>query len=73
MAEKTLVESWYDRNAEMEEHRLDSGRLEFEVTLRVIKSCIAELNLKRAHVLDIGGGPGRYGRTTQITCVSLHI
>ncbi|KAM6514359.1 hypothetical protein FALCPG4_015508 [Fusarium falciforme] len=60
MASRTLVETWYDAHAEVEEHRLDEGRLEFEVTMRVIKSCTTSLELERAKVLDIGGGPGRY-------------
>ena len=62
MASRTLVETWYDAHAEVEEHRLDEGRLEFEVTMRVIKSCTTSLELERAKILDIGGGPGRYGR-----------
>lgn len=61
MAEKTLVEKWYDARAEIEEHRLDEGRLEFEVTKRISNSCLSKLNLHRANILDIGGGPGRYG------------
>ncbi|PVI03064.1 S-adenosyl-L-methionine-dependent methyltransferase [Periconia macrospinosa] len=60
MATKNKVESWYDARAVMEEHRLDEGRLEFEVTLRVIKSCIEEKGVQEAKILDVGGGPGRY-------------
>lgn len=63
MAGKTLVEKWYDAHAKAEEHRLDEGRLEFEVTKRVINSCLSTLGLQRAKILDIGGGPGRYGLT----------
>jgi len=62
MAGRTLVESWYDAHAEMEEHRLDEGRLEFEVTMRVIGSCISSLKLDKVKILDIGGGPGKYGK-----------
>lgn len=61
MSNKTLVEKWYDANARCEEHRLDEGRLEFEVTKRIINSCIANLGQKKANILDVGGGPGRYG------------
>jgi predicted TPR repeat methyltransferase len=62
MAPKTLVEKWYDARAEIEEHRLDAGRLEFEVTMHIIHSCLSTLDLRRpANILDIGGGPGRYG------------
>ncbi|KAF3038977.1 hypothetical protein E8E12_002657 [Didymella heteroderae] len=43
-----------------EEHRLDEGRLEFEVTKRVISSCIADLGHEKVKILDVGGGPGRY-------------
>ena len=70
MAARTLVETWYDAHAEAEEHRLDDGlgRLEFEVTMRVVESCIASLQLESAsaRILDIGGGPGRYGRQAPI-------
>lgn len=61
MSSKTLVEKWYDANAINELHRLDDGRLEFEVTKRIIGSCIAALGQKEAKILDVGGGPGRYG------------
>lgn len=61
MATKALVEDWYDAHAEAEEHRLDDARLEFEVTKRVISDCIISLGVKEANVIDIGGGPGRYG------------
>lgn len=64
MAGKTLVEKWYDARAEVEEHRLDEGRLEFEVTKSVINSCLSTLCLRRANILDVGGGPGRYGLHT---------
>ncbi|EUC44490.1 hypothetical protein COCMIDRAFT_98060 [Bipolaris oryzae ATCC 44560] len=60
MTEKTLVEKWYDAHAEAEEHRLDEGRLEFEVTKRITNSCLSTLGLHRANILDVGGGPGRY-------------
>ncbi|XP_014553276.1 hypothetical protein COCVIDRAFT_108130 [Bipolaris victoriae FI3] len=63
MEGKTLVEKWYDAHAKAEEHRLDEGRLEFEVTKRVINSCLSTLGLRRAKILDIGGGPGRYAIT----------
>jgi S-adenosylmethionine-dependent methyltransferase len=61
MTTKTLVEGWYDAHAESEEHRLDDGRLEFEVTKRVIGGCITQLGRGGLRILDIGGGPGRYG------------
>lgn len=61
MSNKTLVEKWYDANARCEEHRLDESCLEFEITKRVISNCIAELGQKVVKILDIGGGPGRYG------------
>jgi S-adenosylmethionine-dependent methyltransferase len=65
MAGKTLVEKWYDAHAEIEEHRLDEGRLEFEVTMWIINSCLSKLRSHRANILDLGGGPGRYGLHTQ--------
>lgn len=61
METTNLVEQWYDDHAEMEEHRLDEGRLEFEVTMRIIKSCLEKLEVDKLRVLDVGGGPGRYG------------
>jgi S-adenosylmethionine-dependent methyltransferase len=69
---RTLVEKWYDANARCEEHRLDEGRLEFEVTKRVISSCIAGLGQKVVKILDVGGGPGRYGTNrASISCIYL--
>lgn len=62
MTSKTIVESWYDENAELEQRRLENGRLEFEVTMRIVNECIATMALEQARVLDIGGGPGKYGR-----------
>lgn len=62
MIDQSKVEAWYDTNAELEERRLDEGRLEFDVTMRVIQSCISKLQLREARILDVGGGPGRYGR-----------
>jgi S-adenosylmethionine-dependent methyltransferase len=64
MTTKTLVEGWYDAHAESEEHRLDDGRLEFEVTKRVIGDCITNLGRAGLKILDIGGGPGKYGKPT---------
>jgi S-adenosylmethionine-dependent methyltransferase len=64
MTTKTLVEGWYDAHAESEEHRLDDGRLEFEVTKRVIGGCITNLGRGGLRILDIGGGPGKYGKST---------
>lgn len=61
MSPKSVAEGFYDNNALTEEHRLDDARLEFEVTKRAISSCIALLGIPRADIVDIGGGPGRYG------------
>lgn len=61
MSNKTLVEKWYDANARSEEHRLDGGRLEFEVTKRVISNCITNLGQEIVKILGVDGGPGRYG------------
>lgn len=61
MPNKTLVKKWYDANARCEEHRLDEGRLEFEVTKRVISNCITYLGKEKVKILDVGGGPGIYG------------
>lgn len=63
MEGKTLVEKWYDAHTEVEEHRLDEGRLELEVTKRTIDSCLSMLGLYKANILVVGGGPGRYAIT----------
>jgi S-adenosylmethionine-dependent methyltransferase len=68
MASKTIVEAWYDNHAELEQRRLDDGRLEFEVTMRIVNQCIAAMQLHQARVLDIGGGPGRYGKPCLHKC-----
>jgi S-adenosylmethionine-dependent methyltransferase len=68
MTTNTLVGDWYDAHAESEEHRLDDGRLEFEVTKRVIGGCITELGRVGLKILDVGGGPGRYGKIASSRC-----
>jgi len=67
MTIKNIVESWYDECAAIEEHRLDECRVEFEVTLRVIKFYIQSMGLQEAKILDVGGGPGRYGITSPLS------
>jgi len=53
-----IVRAYYDRMAETERDRLQHPyrRLELESTLRLID----EYFPKAGHVVDIGGGPGRY-------------
>jgi ubiquinone/menaquinone biosynthesis C-methylase UbiE len=51
------VELYYDRQAEREWERLDRHRTEFAVTMRALRE---HLPLPPAHLLDCGGGPGRY-------------
>lgn len=63
METRTLVETWYDDHAKNEALRLDDGRLEMAVTLRQIDECIKNMSVKKAQILDIGGGPGRYCKT----------
>jgi len=54
------VQSFYDRQPELEWGRLDVHRMEFAVTLRAMKEYLPK---PPAAVLDIGGGPGRYALT----------
>jgi S-adenosylmethionine-dependent methyltransferase len=61
MATKALVEDYYDTHASVEEARLNEARLEYEVTKRIISTCITSLGVQHANIIDIGGGPGRYG------------
>jgi S-adenosylmethionine-dependent methyltransferase len=61
MSTKALVEDYYDAHAEAEQRRLDEARLEYEVTKRIISTCITSLGVQNANIIDIGGGPGRYG------------
>lgn len=61
MATKALVEDYYDAHAEAEEARLNEARLEYEVTKRITSNCITSLGVQHARIIDIGGGPGRYG------------
>lgn len=73
MATKALVEDYYDAHAEAEQRRLDEARLEYEVTKRIIRNCITSLGVQHANIIDIGGGPGRYGtKSHQHTTRTLH-
>ena len=47
----------YDSQPQREWERMDRHRTEFAVTLRAMR---AYLPPPPAHVLDCGGGPGRY-------------
>jgi ubiquinone/menaquinone biosynthesis C-methylase UbiE len=51
------VERYYNANPQQEWNRLDRDRVEFAVTLRALDEYLPP---PPAHVLDIGGGPGRY-------------
>src|SRR5688572_6419169 len=52
------VRQYYDSTVEREWRRLDQplGRVEFESTLRLIRSYFPE----SGRVIDVGSGPGRY-------------
>lgn len=51
------VEAHYDREPLREWERLERHRTEFAVTCRVLEE---HLPSPPAHILDVGGGPGRY-------------
>ncbi len=51
------VERFYDENARQEWDRHDRQRLEFAVTMRAFADYLPH---PPAHILDVGGGPGRY-------------
>ena len=51
------VEAHYDRDPEREWERLTRHRTEFAVTCRVLAE---HLPSPPGHILDVGGGPGRY-------------
>jgi 2-polyprenyl-3-methyl-5-hydroxy-6-metoxy-1,4-benzoquinol methylase len=57
MHESETVKSFYDSASEAEWKRLEGFRFEFEITRRVM----ARIVKPGARILDIGGGPGRYG------------
>ena len=51
-----ITNQFYNENPHLEDGRLKAHRIEFEVTLRMILSLIAEGTTAR--ILDIGGGAG---------------
>ena len=51
------IESYYDRQAEIEWSRMDRHPTEFAVTVRALTEFLPP---PPAKVLDCGGGPGRY-------------
>lgn len=56
------VEAFYDANAAHEWERFDRHRMEFAITKRALAEYLPPLTTATlpAHVLDCGGGPGRY-------------
>ncbi|KAF7590977.1 hypothetical protein BBP40_002171 [Aspergillus hancockii] len=58
-----IVAEWYNQNAALEHDRLNSCRLEFSVSMRVILRCLEQLERhvqRPLAILDLGGGTGRY-------------
>jgi S-adenosylmethionine-dependent methyltransferase len=53
----SIVENYYDQNAQDEWERLERHKIEFQVTLRAMSEFLPEAPAK---LIDIGGGPGRY-------------
>ncbi|EKD55696.1 MAG: hypothetical protein ACD_59C00069G0001 [uncultured bacterium] len=57
MEESVIVRTFYDRCHKEEWERLERHKIEFEITKRIIYGNITR---KKAKIIDIGGGPGRY-------------
>jgi S-adenosylmethionine-dependent methyltransferase len=60
----SYVQSLYDRQPQREWERMDRHRTEFAVTLRALQT---HLPPAPAHILDCGGGPGRYA--VELACL----
>jgi SAM-dependent methyltransferase len=52
----TRVQRYYDRQVEREWHRLATHRLEYAISLRLLRDALPPA----ARVLDVGGGTGQY-------------
>jgi predicted TPR repeat methyltransferase len=67
MTDIQRVATWYDQNAGQEHDRLNTCRLEFSISWRVITQCLDKLGAKKAfEILDLGGGTGRYGESLAV-------
>jgi S-adenosylmethionine-dependent methyltransferase len=69
----SVVENYYDQNAQDEWERLERHKIEFQVTLRALSEFLPP---PPARLIDIGGGPGRYAihlakRGYRVTLVDL--
>ncbi|KAF3479807.1 uncharacterized protein GIQ15_06783 [Arthroderma uncinatum] len=63
MTDTSIVGNWYNQNVTLEHDRLVKSRIEYSITMRVIKKCLEELATTsddQIRILDIGGGTGRY-------------
>ncbi|KAL2835871.1 S-adenosyl-L-methionine-dependent methyltransferase [Aspergillus pseudoustus] len=61
MTDTKRVAAWYDQFAGQEHDRLGNCRLEFSISWRVITQYLEQLwTGKSLHILDLGGGTGRY-------------
>ncbi|KAE8381872.1 S-adenosyl-L-methionine-dependent methyltransferase [Aspergillus bertholletiae] len=63
MTDTQVVAEWYNQNATLEHNRLNTCRLEFSVSLRIIDQCLGQLQQhtdQPLRILDLGGGTGRY-------------
>ncbi|KAF2093571.1 hypothetical protein NA57DRAFT_81074 [Rhizodiscina lignyota] len=64
------VEQYYTANIESEDKRLDAGRLEYAIRLRVIRGLIRARQARNdipLKIADIGCGPGGYGHKLYIS------
>ena len=71
----SIVAAYYDSDPEREWQRVERHRTEYAVTLRALEE---HLPKPPAHVLDCGGGPGRYAielvrRGYQVTLFDLSL
>jgi S-adenosylmethionine-dependent methyltransferase len=69
----TIVETYYDQNAQEEWNRLDRHKVEFQLTMRALSEFLPAAPAK---LIEIGGGPGRYAihlaqRGYQVTLADL--
>lgn len=59
------VATWYNENANVEDQRLDVARVEYAITLHVLRDLVAEIQQRtsreRLWIADIGCGTGQYG------------
>ncbi|KAL3443139.1 S-adenosyl-L-methionine-dependent methyltransferase [Aspergillus insuetus] len=72
MTDTRKIATWYDQNAGLEHDRLNSCRLEFSISFRVITQYLDQVGTnKPLEILDLGGGTGRYGKSLSLKLAKL--